>query len=270
MVTWSCRGFKFALVTTSTFLKWGLTELIFEDNVYGIVSHVSQRIGILRLVKRDFVDTSVLLRCYYSFVLPIFEYCSPVWGSAAKCHLQLLERHVYSVVRLYCRSVIDFMLLHCVHILYTVNLNSNHCLFSELPSASVRVRQTRAAAAAHPLEFEVSRCRTSQFARCFLPAQTRVWNDLPYTVFDTRTLDEFKWEVDRWLLSWFFFLFSVAQVLVGLRKKFINNFVFPTLACAAGFNNNNNNKNIINVKHYWIVTFQIKLCMYLALFVCQF
>ena len=34
--------------------------------------------------------------------------------------------------------------------------------------------------------------------------------------------------------------FSVAQVLMGLRKKFINNFVFPARACAASFNNNNN------------------------------
>ena len=58
--------------------------------------------------------------------------------------------------------------------LYKVNSNSNHCLFSEIPSASVRVRHTWAASAAHPLELEVSRCRTSQFARCFLPAQTCV------------------------------------------------------------------------------------------------
>ena len=39
--------------------------------------------------------------------------------------------------------------------------------------------------------------------------------------------------------SEFVFQFSVAQVLVGLRKKFTNNFVFPTWACAAGFNNDN-------------------------------
>ena len=36
-----------------------------------------------------------------------------------------------------------------------------------------------------------------------------------------------------------FFFFPVAQVLVGLRKQFRNNCVFPTWACAAGFNNNN-------------------------------
>ena len=37
----------------------------------------------------------------------------------------------------------------------------------------------------------------------------------------------------------------VGQVIVGLRKQFINNFVFTTWACAADFNNNNNNNNII-------------------------
>ena len=40
-----------------------------------------------------------------------------------------------------------------------------------------------------------------------------------------------------------FFSFSVAQVL-------INNFVFPTWACAAGFNNNNNNNNNNQIKEF--------------------
>ena len=62
------------------------SKLILEDHVRDIVSRVSERIGILRLVKRVFVDTSVLLRCYYAFVCSILEYCSPLWGSAAECH----------------------------------------------------------------------------------------------------------------------------------------------------------------------------------------
>ena len=37
--------------------------------------------------------------------------------------------------------------------------------------------------------------------------------------------------------------FSVAQVLVGFRKQFINNSVFPARVCDAGFNNNNNNNS---------------------------
>ena len=76
------------------------SKLTFEDHVSGNVSRVSQRIFILRLVRRIFVDTSVLLRCYFAFVLPILEYCSLVWGSAAECHIQFLERQVYSVAML--------------------------------------------------------------------------------------------------------------------------------------------------------------------------
>ena len=146
----------------------------------------------------------MLLRCYYAFVLPILECCSPVWGSAAECHLQLLERQVYSVSR-FCPEYTFLSLCHRHHVaalcmLSKVNSNSNYCLFSDLPSASVRVRHTRAAAAARPLKFKVSRCRTSQFARCFLPAKSRVWHYLPYSVFDTRTLDGFKGAVNCWLL----------------------------------------------------------------------
>ena len=124
-------------------------------------------------MKRVFVNTTVLLRCYYDFVLPIREYCPPMCGSTAEYHLQLLERQVYSVARL-CPDQTSLLSCHRRHIaelcmLDKVNSNSNHCLFSELPYASLRDRHTRTGAAAHPLEFEVSRCRTSQFARCYLP-----------------------------------------------------------------------------------------------------
>ena len=99
--------------------------------------------------------------------------------------------------------------------LYKVNSNWNHCLFSQLPSASVRVRHTRAAAVSHPLEFEVSICRTPLFARCFLPVQISVLNDLPYTVFDTGTLDGLREQSIVGCFSEFVFQFSIAHVLVG-------------------------------------------------------
>ena len=35
------------------------------------------------------------------------------------------------------------------------------------------------------------------------------------------------------------FQLSRAQVLLGFLKQFINNIIFPTCACTAGFNNNN-------------------------------
>ena len=81
----------------------------------------------------------------------------------------------------------------------------------------------------------------SQFARAFLPAQVRLWNDLPYTVFDTGTLMDSRVQSTVGCFPELCFLqFSKAQVLVGLQKQLINNFVFFIWAFAAGFNNNNN------------------------------
>ena len=129
------------IIQTSISLTWSLTSSSpSKTRVLG--SRVSRRIGILRLTKRVFVDTSVLLHCYYAFVLIIFGYCTSVRGSAADCALQLPEHQVHSVHRLFS----DSSFLSSSHRRYFdwILSKSNHCLFSELPSASTRVRHTRA------------------------------------------------------------------------------------------------------------------------------
>ena len=160
-------------------------------------------------------------RCYFAFVLLILEYCSPVWGLADECHLQLLEHQVYPVARFFhdqsFLSLCHRRRVAWLSMVYKLNSNSNHCLFSELPSASTRDRHTRAAGPAHLFQFEVSRCRTSLCAGCFLPAQVRIWNDLPYTVIDTETPDVFKAMSTVGCLPELCFLqFPEAQVLVSL------------------------------------------------------
>ena len=174
---------------------------------------------------------SIVLRCGGQLLNVIFSFLS------ARCILG----PGFVLIRVSCRCVIAGLFM-----LYKVISNSDHCLFNELPplllefdilrcgrSSSIAVRSIK-----------VLRCRMSQFARCFLPAQVRMWNDLPCTVFDTGTLDGFRGAVNRWLLPYVVFssVFRGAGAS-GLRKQFINNF-FPTRACAAGFNNNNNNYKI--------------------------
>ena len=109
-------------------------------------------------------------------------------------------RPVYSVARRWCIRPVysvarrcpdqSFLLRHRSRVaglsmLYKVNSSSNHCLFSERPPASTRVRHSRAASAAHPVEFEVSRCRTSRYSQVFpsgsgsnveWPSLHRVWD----------------------------------------------------------------------------------------------
>ena len=162
-------------------------------------------------------------------------------GSAAECHLQLLERQVYSVARL-CPDHSFLSLCHWrrvagLSMLYKVNSNSNHCLFSELPSASTRVR--------HPelrpqlIYWSLKYQGVERLNLLGLSCQLRF--DCGMT-FPTLCLTLERWIGSRVqsTIGYFpelcFLRFSVAQMLVWLRKQFINNFVFPTWACAAGFN----------------------------------
>ena len=119
---------------------------------------------------------SIVLRCGSLLLNVIFSF------SSARC----IRWPGFALIRFSCRCVIDVMLLHCVCYTRLIRTRiivcsvSSHLLLSEYDRSFWQSS-----------EFEVSRCRTFRFARCFRPAQTRVWNDLPYTVLDTGTLDMF-------------------------------------------------------------------------------
>ena len=70
--------------------------MIFEKHLCCVSRAAAQRLGILRNSWQVFHDRSLLLRSFWSFVLPVLEYCSAVWWSAADSHLKLLDRVVNS------------------------------------------------------------------------------------------------------------------------------------------------------------------------------
>ena len=65
-----------------------------EKHLRSVSRAASQRLGILRKSWRVFHDRSFLGRCFRGFILPVLEYCSAVWCSAADTHLKLLDRAV--------------------------------------------------------------------------------------------------------------------------------------------------------------------------------
>ena len=177
-------------------------KMTFELHVRSLVSRVSSKLGILRLARGVFGSPDIVRRCYYAFVLPVLEYCSVVWGSAAECHLTLLDRLVHSAERLCPGQSFDSLGLRrrvaSLCMLYKVFNNPDHYLYSRLPPLAVRGRHTRAAVAAHDFELEVCRCRTVQFGRSFVPRVVREWNGLPEGVF-SGSLDQFKRSVNLFL-----------------------------------------------------------------------
>ena len=73
----------------------GLTfdsKMAFENHLLSVSRAASQRIGILRKSWQVLHDRLLLGRCFRCFVLPVLEYCSAVWCSAADTHLKLLDR----------------------------------------------------------------------------------------------------------------------------------------------------------------------------------
>ena len=113
-----------------------------------------------------FGDAAAAVR-YFTLVLPISEYCSPEWGSAADCNFNLLDALVaqgsrHNWVDLpHRRRVADLCVLHKQF------FNENHLLHSTIPSLVGPRRATRGGLSAHRYALEPVRCRTSQFHGCF-------------------------------------------------------------------------------------------------------
>ena len=140
--------------------------------------------------------------------------------------------------------VTEIRIWYIVGMLWKVISNSNHCLFSGLHRLLLEFWLTRAAAAAHR-SIGVRSIKVQNVPTCYNMSLHReewgMWFECGM-IFRTLCLTPARWMGSRMqstvgcFSELCFLQFSVAQVLVGLRKQFINNFVLPTWACPAGFN----------------------------------
>ena len=113
----------------------------------------SQRLGIIRKSWRLFLDRLLHWICFRGFVVPVSEYCSAVWCSAADTHHKLRDRVVsgaYFVIMgvfecdiAHRRSVV----ISCV--LNKIRCNPMHPVYGALLWPYVKVQVTRGALVAH-------------------------------------------------------------------------------------------------------------------------
>ena len=109
------------------------------------------------------------MRSFWSFVLPVLEYCSAVWCSAAESYLKLLDRVVRSAGFL-AGGVFECNLAHhrsvaelCM--LFKIKSNPMHPQSGAL-LCYVPARVTRGALVAHRHSFVPPRCRTVSQKLC--------------------------------------------------------------------------------------------------------
>ena len=137
--------------------------------------------------------------------MPVLEYCSVVWCSAADTHLRPLDR-VVSGASFLTGDVFACDLAHCRSVsvlcmLYKIRCNPMHPLYSALPVPYVPVRVTRGAVIAHRYTDAPPRCRTSQYCQTFVPFSVSLWNDLSDPMFDGVGLVGFKSRANAFLLA---------------------------------------------------------------------
>ena len=147
------------------------------------------------------IDRFLIGRCFLCFVLPVLEYCSAVWCSAA----ELLDRAVNGA-RFLNGCVFECDISHrrsvtVLCMLYKIRCNPVHPLNGALPGLYVTVRVTRGALVAHQYTNAPSRCSTLQYSRTFIPFSVSLWNDLANPVFDGVGLDGFKSRANASLLA---------------------------------------------------------------------
>ena len=123
-----------------------------------------------------FHDRSLLGRCFRGFVLPVLEYCSAVWCSAADTHLKLLDRAVGGA-RSLTWGVFECDIAHrrsvaVLCMLYKVRCKAMHPLIGALPGPYVPVRVARGALITHLYTYAPPSCRTSQYSTTFIPLST--------------------------------------------------------------------------------------------------
>ena len=145
------------------------------------------------------------MRSFWSFVLPVLEYCSAVWCSAVDSHLKLLDILVRSAGFLAGR-VLECNLAHRQSVaelclLFKIKSNPMHPLSGALPLSYVPASVTRDALVAHRQSLAPPRCRTSQYRRSFVPLSVSLWNDLSDPVFDGVGLAGFKSRASAFLLA---------------------------------------------------------------------
>ena len=149
------------------------SKMTFEKHLRSVSRAASQRLGILRKSWRVFHDRSIPGRCFRGFVLPVLEYCSTVWCSAADTHLKLLDRAV-SGARFLTGGVFECDISHrrsvaVLCMLYKIRCNPVHPLNGALPGPYVSARVTPGALVSHRYTYAPPRCRTLQYSRTYIP-----------------------------------------------------------------------------------------------------
>ena len=148
-----------------------------------------------------FHGRSLLERCFRGFVLPVLQYCSAVWCSAADTHLKLLDRARFLTGGVFECNIAHRRSVVVLCMLYKIRCSPMHPLNDALPGPYVLVRVTRGALVSHRYTYAPPRGRNSQYRRTFVSLSVYLWNDLADSASVGVGLAGFKRRANAYLLA---------------------------------------------------------------------
>ena len=109
-------------------------KLTFEEQLQSMTAAISQKAGLLRKCHSAFGNDDAVKQTFFVFILPSFEYCMPVWLSAASSHLELLDRvlsNLEFILPDFNFSLVKRRKVGCLTLLFRILNNPDHPLYNK-------------------------------------------------------------------------------------------------------------------------------------------
>ena len=208
------KGQTIEEITETKFLGVILdNKLCWNAHIEYISKKISKSVSILKMLKFTF-PSRILKSLYYSFVYPYFSYCNLIWGGAAKTHLDslvLLQKKCIRIIskvgyldsteplfrELNILNVEQIYNLNCAKFIFCSSNKIKYTEFSEkiATNGSFHNYQTRSSKL-----LRKPYVRLQKFMNSFLNHGIEIWNVLPESIKNVKSLATFKRKAKEYIL----------------------------------------------------------------------
>ena len=189
-------------------------RLTFGTHTNKISNRIARGIGVLRRMKH-IVPNNVLRQLFYAFIYSNYTYAITTYGSAYQNQLQRLTNLTNKAIKIItnvnritpdvCKreQIFDFQLSYryfcSIKMFQIIQLNLHEYFAEKLSSQQITHNHTTRASTSQNLttpHYRYNKCQKS-----FLYQGIKIWNEIPTTIRNSETLQVFKKNLKKFLLS---------------------------------------------------------------------
>jgi hypothetical protein len=186
-------------------------NLKFDKHIHEVIKNITGKLSWLGRLRQN-VPRYILELVYKTYIIPLFDYASTVWG-CTNVNIKVIQRLQNRAARIV-TGCFDFINIRgidlvkqlkwqnmqerinyflCIHMYNCIHGNApSHLVNSIVMACDVHDVNTRLAST---LNVAIPECRTEIFKRSFIYRASVIWNQLPEEIKDCDNVDIFKSKV---------------------------------------------------------------------------